>query len=117
MRNWYFIDIDLYNFNKKTLDPNHFKNLIWNRIASSTYPQWISHAEDGCSSPKCFKGYYADVFHALQNELNFTYTITFDKVFGAKQKDGSWSGKIGDFIHHLQSFESFFLVHETSYLQ
>ena len=22
----------------------------------------------------------------------------FNKVFGAKQKDGSWSGKIGDFI-------------------
>ena len=74
------------------------KSFILNRIASSTYPQWISHAEDGCSSSKCFKGYYADVFHALQTELNFTYTITFNKVFGAKQKDGSWSGKIGDFI-------------------
>ena len=60
-----------------------------------TYPLYVTHVEDGCSSSECFKGYYADAFHAIQSVLNFTYTVKVNNVFGRKQINGSCTGLIG----------------------
>ena len=56
------------------------------------------HLEDGCTSSKCFKGLYADIFHSLQESLNFTFTIQLVKSFGG-MKNGTWTGMIGNIIY------------------
>ncbi len=52
---------------------------------------------DGCEGPECFQGMFADVFHELQNIMNFTYKMYMppDGQWGAKREDGTWTGIIG----------------------
>ena len=52
--------------------------MMYNYIFSVTTFQWApsqSYVTNGCSSPDCFTGYFADLFYAVQSELNFTFTI------------------------------------------
>ena len=71
--------------------------LIYNfSVESSKWETITSYVENGCNSSECFKGRHADIFHLLQNELNFTYTIVSrDDAVGRKQSDGSYSGILG----------------------
>lgn len=52
---------------------------------------------DGCQSPECFQGMFADVFHELMDMMNFTYTMMMPKdgQWGAQRDNGSWTGVIG----------------------
>ena len=66
------------------------------RVESSKWETATSYVENGCKSSKCFKGWAADVFHMMQRELNFTYTIVSqDDAVGRKQLDGSYTGILG----------------------
>ena len=42
------------------------------------------------------KGMYADLFHALQSVLNFTYVLkeSPDGQWGVLKSDGTWTGMI-----------------------
>ena len=64
------------------------------RAVATTSPPFQTYLEDGCSSPECFKGVYADTFFKLQESMNFTFTIEWVKGFGGI-KNGSWTGMIG----------------------
>ena len=50
---------------------------------------------DGCNSSECFQGIYADVFHSLQDVMNFTYSISRNPMPGAQLPNGTWIGQIG----------------------
>ena len=66
------------------------------RITTSVWPPKQTHAKDGCGSKECYKGIFPDVFHAIQSELNFTYTIeTTNNGGGTRLKNGTWIGQIG----------------------
>ena len=65
-------------------------------VESTKWQTATSYVENGCNSSKCFKGTHADVFHLLQKELNFTYTIVSrDGAVGREQSDGLYSGILG----------------------
>ena len=65
------------------------------RVTSTAYPNYIQFVKDGCGSPECLTGYFADVFHELQEKLNFTYSVTTNNAGGIKLKNGSWTGMLG----------------------
>ena len=67
------------------------------RIVTGVYPPYVTYVEDGCKSPNCFKGVYADVFHELQSLLNFTYTVSVTHGFGSRLPNQSWTGLIGKY--------------------
>ena len=66
------------------------------RVIANTYANMMTHVEDGCENPSCFKGYYADMLYHLQSLLNFTYTIEKSNVPGARLENGTWTGMIGN---------------------
>ena len=55
------------------------------RVTTFQWHPSQTYVEDKCHSPDCFKGTFADVFHVLQSELNFTYSI---KVEGPREQIG-----------------------------
>ena len=55
----------------------------------------VTFVQEGCETPECFKGYYADMFNNVQSELNFTYTVNVSSAAGITLKNGSWTGMIG----------------------
>ena len=77
---------------------NHTMIII--SVVAAVSPPSTTYLEDKCSSQGCFKGLLADIFHTLQESLNFTYTIELVKSFGG-YKNGSWTGMIG--TYSLQS--------------
>ena len=74
------------------------------RAVATVSPPFQTYLVDGCRSPSCFKGVYADTFHKLKETMNFTFTIEWVKAFGGV-KNGQWTGMIGiEYIH----FKNFF---------
>lgn len=71
---------------------------------ATVIPPFQTYLENGCSSSKCFKGVYADTFHALQEKMNFTFTVEWVKSFGGIE-NGKWKGMIGT----LNNFERNYL--------
>ena len=64
------------------------------RAVATVSPPFQTYLVDGCRSPSCFKGVYADTFHKLKDTMNFTFTIEWVKAFGGV-KNGQWTGMIG----------------------
>ena len=64
------------------------------RAVATVSPPFQTYLVDGCRSPSCFKGVYADTFHKLKQTMNFTFTIEWVKAFGGV-KNGQWTGMIG----------------------
>ena len=60
---------------------------------------YVTKIEDNCSSEKCFKGIYGSIWHALQQKMNFTYTLQKEDVYGSLIND-SWKGMIGNSNTH-----------------
>ena len=66
------------------------------RVEASKWNDKISYVEDGCNSSKCFKGWGPDLFHLMQKDLNFTYTIlSRDDAVGRRLSNGSYTGILG----------------------
>ena len=65
------------------------------RITSKIYAPQQTYVKDGCQSPECFQGYYTDALHQIQVELNFTYRIVYEDVFGKILADKTWNGMVG----------------------
>ena len=85
-----FISVFFFISQRNQLPINAF------RVESSKWETVTSYVENGCNSSKCFKGWAADVFHMMQREMNFTYTIASqDDAVGRKQGDGSYTGILG----------------------
>ena len=75
------------------------------RAVATVSPPFQTYLLDGCRSPSCFKGVYADTFHKLKEKMNFTFTIEWVKVFGGV-KNGQWTGMIG--IKNIYLIDYFF---------
>ena len=82
----YKISINVYN---------NISNIY--RASSAINPPYVTYLEDNCKTEECFKGIFADVWHALSKKMNFTYTIRIEKVYGSLI-NGSWKGMIGIFF-------------------
>ena len=72
---------------------NHYDSIV--RISSDIWPPSQTVVENDCTSSKCFKGQYPDVFYAIQSIMNFTFKVLRNPVAGAKLANGSWNGQIG----------------------
>ena len=80
---------------------------IWSRRASlqglhlkvtSVYsPPAVTYIEDNCNTTVCFRGMFADVLHALSEQMNFTYTVQRSYRWGA-YINGTWDGMVGQLI-------------------
>ena len=66
------------------------------RLSSDYWPPSQTEVIDGCNSSDCFKGAYPDVLHALQDIMNFTYTVRRNPIAGAQLPNGTWIGQIGN---------------------
>ena len=64
------------------------------RVVSAYSPPSVTYIEDNCSKTRCFQGMYADVWNALSNKMNFTYTVQRVYEWGSLE-DGTWSGMVG----------------------
>lgn len=64
------------------------------RVVSAYSPPSVTLIEDGCTSGDCFKGIFADVWHTLSEQMNFTYTIKRAYKWGSLA-NGSWDGMVG----------------------
>ena len=64
------------------------------RAVAALNKPFVTKIEDDCSSNECFQGIYADVWHALQHNMNFTFTIRRDRIYGSLVND-TWNGMIG----------------------
>ena len=86
-------------FGLQLLDPE-----IWSRrvsleghhinVASAYNPPAVTYIEDNCANQKCFKGMFADVWHAMAEEMNLTYSIKKSNQWGSFI-NGSWNGMVG----------------------
>ena len=78
---------------------------IWSRRASlqglhlkvtSVYsPPAVTYIEDNCNATVCFRGMFADVLHALSEQMNFTYSVQRSYRWGAYtyKRDMGWNGR------------------------
>ena len=64
------------------------------RVVSAYAPPSVTYIEDGCTSKNCFKGIFANVFHALADQMNFTFTIKRAYMWGSVT-NGTWNGMVG----------------------
>ena len=64
------------------------------RVLSAYSAPSVTYIEDGCTSNDCFKGIFADVWHTLSQQLNFTYTVKRAYKWGSLS-NGSWDGMVG----------------------
>ena len=64
------------------------------RVLAAFAPPSVTYIEDGCTSKHCFKGIFANVFHALSDQMNFTYTIKRAYMWGSFT-NGTWNGMVG----------------------
>ena len=71
--------------------------LFYGRAATGLYPPYVTHITDNCTREDCFKGVFADIWHALSKQMNFTYVIRRSYVWGTLI-DGSWNGMIGYWV-------------------
>ncbi len=68
------------------------------RVVSKVNPPYVTVAKPGCGDSICYQGIFADVWLELQRRLNFTFIVQNppDGEFGTRQKNGSWTGMIGE---------------------
>ena len=64
------------------------------RVVSAYSPPAVTYIEDNCTSERCFKGMYADIWHSLSKKMNFTYTIRRAYAWGSNN-NGTWNGTVG----------------------
>ena len=64
------------------------------RVLSALSPPLVTYIEDGCTSKDCFRGIFANVFHALSDQMNFTFTIKRVYMWGSFTNN-TWNGMIG----------------------
>ena len=71
------------------------------RISSLPNPPFVGLVGENCSSPSCFTGMYAEVWHTLQEAMNFTFELSPppDGAWGNLKQDGTWDGIVGNLIH------------------
>ncbi len=74
-----------------------FELINFIRVSALLNKPYETMVVDGCQSPECFQGMFADVFHELMDMMNFTYTMMMPKdgQWGAQRDNGSWTGVIG----------------------
>ena len=63
-------------------------------VVSIISPPIVSHVQNHCKSKACFKGAFPDIWHALSEAMNFTYTVGKTYDYGGVI-NGSWNGVIG----------------------
>ena len=63
-------------------------------MVSALSPPAVTYIEDKCSSKRCFKGFFADVWHALVDQMNFTFTIRRAYEWGSFE-NAKWNGMVG----------------------
>ena len=76
------------------------------RVLAAFAPPSVTYIEDGCTSKHCFKGIFANVFHALSDQMNFTYTIKRAYMWGSFT-NGTWNGMVGMLKTHISVLISF----------
>ena len=64
------------------------------RVVSAYSPPSVTYIEDGCTSKDCFKGIFANVFYALAERMNFTFSIKRTYMWGSVT-NGTWNGMVG----------------------
>ena len=64
------------------------------QVLAAFAPPSVTYIEDGCTSKDCFKGIFANVFHALSDQMNFTFTIKRAYMWGSFT-NGTWNGMVG----------------------
>ena len=72
------------------------------RVVSAYAPPAVTYIEDGCTSKSCFKGIFANVFHALADQMNFTFTIKRAYMWGSVT-NGTWNGMVNSLQHFIAS--------------
>ena len=70
------------------LNGHHFK------LAAVHSPPAVTHITNNCSSNDCFQGMFADIWHELSQDMNFTYTVYNTNHTGILTNKG-WNGMIG----------------------
>ena len=75
----------------ESFDSNLF---ISYRVAAPRSPPVVVHIEENCDKKECFRGMFADTFHALSLAMNFTFTIKRAYQWGAFV-NGEWNGMVG----------------------
>ena len=69
-----FICTHIYNF----VDM-YFYIVDERRAVATVSPPFQTYLVDGCRSPSCFKGVYADTFHKLKQTMNNYFNESFHK--------------------------------------
>ena len=64
------------------------------RVSAPKSAPVVVHIEDNCNKKECFRGMFADTFHALSLAMNFTFTIKRAYQWGA-YVNGEWNGMVG----------------------
>ena len=64
------------------------------RIVSAYNPPSVSYIEDNCSSKRCFKGLFPDVWHLIADQFNLTFTVRQVYQWGSFE-NGKWNGMVG----------------------
>ena len=80
-----------YELNREKEDSLNGQHI---RIVSVYNPPSVSYIQDNCSSKSCFKGLFPDVWHAIVDQFNLTFTVTQVYQWGSVEK-GKWNGMVG----------------------
>ena len=68
--------------------------ILIHRVASPLSPPVVVYIEDNCTKRECYRGMFADAFHALSRTMNFTFKIERAYQWGSFI-DGKWNGMVG----------------------
>ena len=90
---WSPVD-DFRNYPNKSLVSTPPLGASHVRVVSAYSPPSVTYIEDGCTSKACFKGIFANVFHALAEQMNFTFSIRRTYMWGSVT-NGTWNGMVG----------------------
>lgn len=69
------------------------------RVSAVVNDPYITDFSLNCTSSECFRGMFADIWHILQETLNFTYIIkeATEPGYGTFV-NGTWKGQIGTYV-------------------
>ena len=97
---------EIQQYQHELLPKHHSLEGVHLRVLALFAPPSVTYIEDGCMSKDCFKGIFANVFHALSDQMNFTFTIKRAYMWGSFT-NGTWNGMVG--LNH--SLGGAFLFH------
>ena len=66
-------------------------------ITSARWFTSINFIQNGCTNFSCFQGKDAEILFLFQQKLNFTFKIIEEYSPDFNEKNGSWTGAIGEF--------------------